>query len=206
MATNAPLLEEPLPIELMNTVWADRDGMHDALGGPEGTRSWLTAVAPRLDVLAQGGLDTLTSTDLDRLGRRLIDLRDALRRLAAESTADPREAAASETRDLDAAVGAVNKAAGAAPSWSVLAWVPGEVPTQSVHADGPAISAAVSVIAEQSIALFAGDDRRQLRACLAPGCVLYFIKDHPRREWCSAACGNRARAARHYRHHRQAAG
>src|SRR6266851_2221676 len=38
----------------------------------------------------------------------------------------------------------------------------------------------------------------QLRACHAPGCVLYFVKSHPRREWCSVACGNRARAARHY--------
>ena len=34
------------------------------------------------------------------------------------------------------------------------------------------------------------------RAVLA--CVQYFVKDHPRREWCSAACGNRARVARHY--------
>ena len=43
------------------------------------------------------------------------------------------------------------------------------------------------------------------RATHAPGCVLYFVQDHPRREWCSTACGNRARVARHYdRHHRQA--
>jgi predicted RNA-binding Zn ribbon-like protein len=28
--------------------------------------------------------------------------------------------------------------------------------------------------------------------------VLYFVKTHPRREWCSVACGNRVRAARHY--------
>jgi hypothetical protein len=45
-------------------------------------------------------------------------------------------------------------------------------------------------------------DSPRLRACQAPGCVLYFVKDHPRREWCSTACGNRARAARHYRRHR----
>ncbi len=38
----------------------------------------------------------------------------------------------------------------------------------------------------------------ELRACLAPGCVLYFVKDHPRRAWCSTGCGNRVRAARHY--------
>ncbi|HEY3005705.1 MAG TPA: CGNR zinc finger domain-containing protein [Kribbellaceae bacterium] len=39
------------------------------------------------------------------------------------------------------------------------------------------------------------------RACYAPGRVLYFVTGHPRREWCSTACGNRARAARHYARH-----
>ena len=206
MATNAPLLNEPLPVELMNTIWADRDGVYDALRDHDGTHSWLTAVAPRLDVLTPAGLDTLTSADLDQFGHRLIDLRDALRRLAAEATADPRPAAASNTRDLNAAVSALNQAAGATPSWSALTWTPGQEPTRSVHAGGPAASAAVSAIAEQSIALFSGDARQDLRACLAPGCVLYFVKNHPRREWCSAACGNRARAARHYQRHRQATG
>ncbi|WP_433236869.1 CGNR zinc finger domain-containing protein [Streptosporangium sp. CA-135522] len=43
-----------------------------------------------------------------------------------------------------------------------------------------------------------GSVEADLRACHAPGCVLFFVKDHHRREWCSAACGNRARAARHY--------
>lgn len=49
--------------------------------------------------------------------------------------------------------------------------------------------------------LFAGPDQERLKACLAPGCVLYFMQNHPRREWCSAGCGNRARVARHYRRH-----
>jgi len=43
-----------------------------------------------------------------------------------------------------------------------------------------------------------GEDAATLHACYAPGCVLYFVRSHPRREWCSNACGNRARAARHY--------
>ena len=42
-------------------------------------------------------------------------------------------------------------------------------------------------------------DRGELRVCGAPGCVLMFARDHTRREWCSNACGNRARQARHYR-------
>jgi predicted RNA-binding Zn ribbon-like protein len=41
-----------------------------------------------------------------------------------------------------------------------------------------------------------GQLQPDLRACGAPGCVLMFVKDHPRREWCSVACGNRARQAR----------
>ena len=40
--------------------------------------------------------------------------------------------------------------------------------------------------------LITGPAAEQLRACEAPGCVLMFAKDHPRRTWCSAACGNRA--------------
>ena len=196
MATNAPLLNEPLPVELMNTIWADRNGVHDALRDPDGVRAWLSAVSPRLDVVTMG------SADLDVPGHRLIDLRDALRRLAAEATADPRAAAVSGTLDLHAAVSALNEVAGAAPRWSALTWTPGQEPALTVHASGPAASAALSAIAEESIALFGHDDRRRLRACLAPGCVLYFVKNHPRQQWCSAGCGNRARAARHYQRHR----
>jgi predicted RNA-binding Zn ribbon-like protein len=56
----------------------------------------------------------------------------------------------------------------------------------------------LGAFAIDAIDLLTGPDRRDLRACGAPGCVLLFLKDHPRREWCSAACGNRARQARHY--------
>jgi predicted RNA-binding Zn ribbon-like protein len=56
----------------------------------------------------------------------------------------------------------------------------------------------LGVIASSTIALIDGSQAGELRACGAPGCVLMFVKDHPRREWCSTACGNRARQARHY--------
>jgi len=39
-------------------------------------------------------------------------------------------------------------------------------------------------------------------ACGGPGCVPYFTKKDPRRAYCSAGCGNRARVARHYRLHK----
>ncbi|MEZ0090750.1 ABATE domain-containing protein [Streptacidiphilus sp. EB129] len=202
METRAPLLGEPLPVELMNTIWADRDGVHDALGATAETEAWLRAIAPRIDLPTVPGLDALAAKDVDHLARRLRDLRDALRRLAAEATGDPRPAAASATGALDDALDAVNDAAGAVPRWSALTWTPGEAPVRLTRTNGQAAAATVSAIAEEAIALFSQDDRLALRACLAPGCVLYFLKDHPRREWCSPACGNRARAARHYQRHR----
>ena len=53
-------------------------------------------------------------------------------------------------------------------------------------------------LAADAIRLLTGPERDKIRACGAPGCVLVFLGRHPRREWCSAACGNRARQARHY--------
>jgi predicted RNA-binding Zn ribbon-like protein len=76
-----------------------------------------------------------------------------------------------------------------------------------LEADGDAVAATIradttgvhdDLAARESITLLGGPDAAKLRACHAPGCVLYFVKTHPRREWCSIACGNRARAARHY--------
>jgi predicted RNA-binding Zn ribbon-like protein len=186
MTTMAPLLGEPLPVELMNTIWADRAGVHDALADVSDLAAWLTAVlgAP---------------PDQPRAGV-LVDfraLRDALRALAAEATVDARPVAA--PRDVRRAVDTVNSACAAAPSWSALDWAGRSRVLVSAADPAPA---ALSRIAESAVDLFGSDQRADLRACYAPGCVLYFVRDHPRRQWCSAGCGNRARVARHYaRHH-----
>jgi predicted RNA-binding Zn ribbon-like protein len=64
---------------------------------------------------------------------------------------------------------------------------------------GPSpVTTGLAQVAEQAVELLGGAEAVRLRACYAPGCVLYFMKTHPRREWCSVACGNRVRAARHY--------
>ncbi|CAN3130782.1 hypothetical protein ACNUDN_04589 [Mycobacterium sp. smrl_JER01] len=72
-------------------------------------------------------------------------------------------------------------------------------PTPHVVAtsDGGEIESALGTIAADAVELFGGPDRAHLRACGAPGCILFFLSDG-RREWCSHGCGNRARAARHY--------
>jgi predicted RNA-binding Zn ribbon-like protein len=181
---------EPVPVRLMNTIWADRSGVHDALTTTGGLGAWLAAAYPGLDRPEPG------PGDLDSFRA----LRDALRRLAALVTGDTRPAAASAIAGIDQAVADVNHAAAQAPTWPQLAYHRGEL-RPAVGGGATPARRALSSIAQQAIGLFTGQDGNALRACHAPGCVLYFTRDHPRRQWCSAACGNRARAARHYQRH-----
>jgi predicted RNA-binding Zn ribbon-like protein len=201
MKTSAPLLGEPLAVELMNTIWADRDGVHDALANPEEAIAWLAAVARRLDVAIEDDGALATGGDKARITRSLQRLRDALRQLAADATSDDRLAAASPTQGVDAAVAELNRAAAAAPRWSAIELFDGATRQRVTRSAKSAPEAAISQIADAAIALFTGPERESLRACHAPGCVLYFVKQHPRREWCSPGCGNRARVARHYQRH-----
>lgn len=62
-------------------------------------------------------------------------------------------------------------------------------------------------VAAAAAELLATGDRSRLRRCAADGCGRWFydVSRNGRRRWCSMArCGNRAKAAAHYRRHRQA--
>lgn len=197
---SAPLLGQALPIELMNTFWSDRHGVHDSLASLDDAQRWIDAVSPRLEAALQGSVETLDDAEL----ARLRDLRDAVRRIAAERTGDPREQARSAMAELETAIKTVNEDARLAQTWSALELTErGGIVGQS-HSAGTPDEVLLSTLANEAIELFGSWDDLDLRACLAPGCVLYFIKDHPRREWCSVGCGNRARAARHYARHGRA--
>ncbi|TDD70648.1 hypothetical protein E1262_08280 [Jiangella aurantiaca] len=204
-ATRAPLLGEPLAVEFMNTIWADRSGVHDALTTADEVAAWLRA-SPQIPGCADGELRhwlaAASTRDLEETGERLRELRDSVRRLAAAQTSDRRERAASPIADILRAVSIVNHATAQAPHWSRLDWHDGVEPSHDIQTGSKTSTAITAGIAEQAIHLFTSEQRHDLRACMAPGCVLYFIKQHPRREWCSAACGNRARAARHYQRHK----
>ena len=196
--TLPPLLGQATPIELMNTIWADRHGLHDSLAALRDAHHWLTALAPRLP-------DPVIASNLSDNGLpRLRDLRNALRRLAAERTTDPRSRAASAMTSLNTAINTVNRNARAAHTWQALELTDDGTVTEGSHTSGSPDDLLLHTLATQAVALFARWDDLDLRVCLAPGCVLYFLKDHPRREWCSTACGNRARAARHYARHGRA--
>jgi predicted RNA-binding Zn ribbon-like protein len=194
VAVSATLLGEPLPVELINTARIGRDGMQDALVDDSAVAVWLDAVADRLPAEARTSPDQAGPD----VAARLRELRDALRRLAADVTDDPRSPAG-----LPARQDAIDTINALASTWPELTWPADGEPAREWRAAGPPSGLAVSVIAHQAVELFAGAQRTQLRACLAPRCYRYFLKQHPRREWCSPVCGNRVRVSRHYRRHQR---
>lgn len=68
--------------------------------------------------------------------------------------------------------------------------VPVEVPLS-----GSASSLVLARIVWSAIELLGGDERERLRRC--PACGRFFLATRSDRLWCSAACGNRTRVARH---------
>jgi predicted RNA-binding Zn ribbon-like protein len=179
--TGATLLGEPLPVELMNTLTVIDDEAYDFLADDGEAFAWLQAV----------GFEEADP-------RSLRELRDALRRLAVEVTDDPRPPATAPELTRPEAIATLNSLG---RTWPELDWPADGPPTGVFRPRGDA-GLAVELIAHQGVELFTGPGRELLRPCLAPNCLLFFAKNHPRRQWCSPGCGNRARVARHYWRHR----
>jgi predicted RNA-binding Zn ribbon-like protein len=169
----------------MSTIRCDTEGIHDDFAGPADLDDWLDAV----------GIDRHRAKATGNELHSAIRLRDAVRRLAAHATRDDRPFAASAIADLDEAVTVLNEHAAQLPPPRIATRASGL--RRAEEAPASRVTTGLADIAQQAVALLA-DHGDKLRACHAPGCVLYFVKSHPRREWCSVTCGNRARAARHY--------
>ncbi|MFC8448433.1 CGNR zinc finger domain-containing protein [Kitasatospora sp. NPDC057223] len=192
-ADGLPLTGEPPALDLVNTTFVRggaRGVLVDALRTPGDLDHWLTAHAPLLGPALRAGLpqDTATPTHL----AHFRELRRALREIAAAHTGGTVPGAG--------AVGLVNASARLAGSWQELdpaAGAPLRAVTRRVEPD-PRL-AALGELAASGIALFTGEAAGLVRACPAPGCILYFVRSHGRREWCTATCGNRVRVARHSR-------
>jgi predicted RNA-binding Zn ribbon-like protein len=191
MAASTPawlLPDEPAPVRLMNTIWADTRGVHDELTDVAALHDWLLAVTDYDSI----GLGEPSQDELDDA----VLLRNSLRRLAAHSTADTRPSAQSPVTEVHDAVDAVNTLLTDRPR-TELTIRSSQLQTVDKQHASPCRSA-LAGLGYDALELLTGPTAINLRACNAPGCVLYFVKSHPRREWCSEACGNRARAARHY--------
>ncbi|WP_327089971.1 ABATE domain-containing protein [Nonomuraea sp. NBC_01738] len=182
-------MDDPLTLRFASTIRARRTGLTDALDTPESMSQWLAA-----NSLPIPGLTEETH-------RRVVALRQAVRALFAKavSPAPPSSADANALPPFQEALALVNREA--SPVLRQLSWQGGwqeeAAPTAATEE-----SRLTAALAEATIGFFASPDVKEVRACPAPRCVLYFVKKHPRQEWCSIACGNRARAARHYHQHR----
>lgn len=184
-----PRLGEPLPVELANTCYAVRGEPRDGLSSSGELAAWL-----RLNVgdRAARGVDPAGALPAFR------GLRDAMRGLF--------EAALAGAPAPPAALRLVNLAAAGNRRVIALEWPGSGAPRAVARADGADPAAAVlAEIAEAAIELLGGEGRGSLRSCQGPRCVLFFVRGRRRRAWCSNACGNRARVARHYARHRSPA-
>ncbi|MFD4779253.1 CGNR zinc finger domain-containing protein, partial [Streptomyces sp. NPDC058427] len=132
-------------------------------------------------------------------------LRAAARALLAHAVrpGEPSPADAGRLIPVEVALARLNEVAAAVPAVPRLEWPPDGEPVAHDHpAGGTAADVLPAVLARAVIGFLAGPDRTALRACHAPRCVRYFVKEHPRQEWCKPSCGNRARVARHHERHR----
>jgi signal transduction histidine kinase len=163
-----PLVGEPLPLDLLNTRWCDRDGAHDLLGSLDGLATWLTST---------GFADQVRADPATR--NALLVTRDALRSVVSGETAAV--AAATATLNATLAHGCIRRALKSdgprrtidivSSSW-LPAWASAEAYLQLLE-EAP----------------------ERIVNCANPGCLLYFY-DRSRnrtRRWCSATgCGSRA--------------
>lgn len=184
-----PLLGEPLAVELANTIVSGDDGRsHDLLPTDSDFGRWL---AWHGDDVPAGAVDAPPS--LVQMRR----LRSAVRELLSSAVdGHPPDAHALEV---------VNAASMAAPARPVLVWSTHGGPRRAeTISPGRMPKAILAAIARSAIELLSGPAGARLRRCERRGCVLLFVAANDRRRWCSpAACGNRERAARHYRRHRR---
>lgn len=181
-----PLLGEPLSLDLVNTCIRKDGSVVDLLDRPSALAAWLAAEAGR-----QPWSGAVTAMDL----KAVRDMRDAIATLlAAQRDCTP---------PSPTALRSVNQALAIPAPSTKLIWT-STGPGKKVRSASGKRDALLRALAIDAISLLTGPQGKLLRVCEHPDCILQFLACHPHRRWCSAAaCGNRARVARHY--HRQRA-
>ncbi|MER7849248.1 CGNR zinc finger domain-containing protein [Kitasatospora sp. NPDC096077] len=223
-----------LALELAGTIRHDGNGgVADELTSVDGLASWVAAQeellaaegfaaagigaaataagsAARFDVDADVDMDADVDVrfDVDEASwTQVLAVRAALRALLARavSPAPPSRADADRLPPADQALARLNTVAAHCPVVPRLHWPADTEPVARLHPASPSSPAGLpAALARAAIAFLSSPDLPRLRACTAPRCVRYFLKEHGRQEFCKASCSNRARAARHYQRHHAA--
>ena len=187
IAMELPAETGRLAVEFANTLVHDgRGGVDDLLSSAAAARTWLT----------NRGLGSAVD------GGSLLGARSATRALFAAAIA-PHPASRADSgrasmptatalrllqRDVDAIAPATRYSFGAGRV----------IVTRTTEAQPGA--AAIGILAFAVLELLASPAADELRACQAPRCVRYFLRNR-RQEWCRPSCANRGRVARYAERH-----
>ncbi|MEV4754952.1 ABATE domain-containing protein [Micromonospora sp. NPDC049559] len=196
-------MERYLALELAGTIRHDGNGgVADDLSDVAGLDAWIAERVALLD-----GVDARSLVADEAARAAVVALRAAVRALFARAVrpGPPSPADAHRLLPVEEALRRINAAAAAQPVTPWLDW-PEALPPARRLAPSPVdpLTGLTAALARDAVDFLAGPLRERLRACTAPRCVRYFLQEHGRQEFCKASCGNRARAARHYRRHRAA--
>jgi predicted RNA-binding Zn ribbon-like protein len=182
----APLVGEPLPLDLANTrpadVWGERDA--DQFASAAGLAEWLNAESDRLPYVP---VTESMRVAVVRLRGHVGALLDSL---------------VVGDRPGEGDLGELNAALCAAPGVLRLHWTDAGARLEAVRQGGDE-ARLLGALAEATAEYLASDLAGRTRQCEAPDCRLLFAATNPRRRWCSpSVCGNRTRVARYYEKHR----
>lgn len=182
-----PILGEPLPVELANTLYVGTEGTFDVLAEVTTARLWLGA-----SPLADPAGSPLGGAGL----ARLRSLRDAVRAVLLahlEGVAPAPSAVPRLNAALELTAGAPRLEASAEGRLQVLARAP-----------RGAVARLEAAIATATLAFVAEGGLAALRRCPGPDCPMLFVAQHHRRKFCHPSCSHRARQAAYYRRRRAA--
>jgi predicted RNA-binding Zn ribbon-like protein len=191
IAMELPAETGRLAVEFANTLVHDgRGGVDDLLSSSAAARTWL----------ADRGLSP--AVDLESLRAA----RSATRALFAAAIAPHPASRADNGRTRMPTATALQllqrKVEEIAPA-SRYAYDAGRVSVTRTTEAQPS-AAAVGILAFAVLEFLASPLADELRACQAPRCVRYFLRNR-RQEWCKPSCANRARVARYAERHQAAA-
>ncbi|MBW5480713.1 CGNR zinc finger domain-containing protein [Streptomyces bambusae] len=173
-----PLTGEPVSLDLLNTRWMQDGEPVDLFAGAAG----LTRLEGLAIWLRANGLERRFRADAPTLVH-LLTAREAL----ARAVADPADPSALALLDGVLEHGRIRLTLGA------------DGQGERAEFPDPAWGPAWTAVRDYLGLLAAGPGR--IRACASNACVLHFYDTsrNGTRRWCSmAACGNRAKASRHY--------
>jgi predicted RNA-binding Zn ribbon-like protein len=169
-----PLVGEPLPLDLLNTLWVDSGRTVDALADPAGVGAWLDERALRSPCSAE------------QLGPALRAGREAIR----QALLAPDQPAAHDALNALLARGHLRDRIGPGGPESVV-----QVDEEHWR---------IAWLAAHDLVALLRRRPQRIRRCAEENCILWFLDTsrNGTRRWCTMdGCGNRSKVRRHRERH-----